>query len=211
MQNAFCGKDFDYLLYQPGNYSPETKYPLIVFLHGSGERGDDIEKVRRYGVPKCCEEKLLPAFVLAPQCRTGRIWDSQTEKLYALISEIMEKYPIDADAVSVTGLSMGGFGVFQMITDYPHLFSAAAPLCGGSVSWRLNVVAHLPIRIYHGERGEDVDCFYSRDAYKKLKQFNAADASLIVYPDLGHNIWDYTYRETDLIDWLISQRRVESK
>lgn len=195
------------MLYEPENYSSDGKYPLILFLHGSGERGDDVNLVKRYGVPKRCESKLLPAFVLAPQCKKGRLWNGQTEKLYALVREITETYPIDADAVSVTGLSMGGFGVFQMIMDYPHLFSAAAPLCGGGAVWNLGVAAHLPIRIYHGEKDEDVDCFYSEDAYRRLKKYNAADASLFLYPDLGHNIWDYVYNETDLLEWLISKRR----
>lgn len=207
MQREFRGKDFDYLLYEPKNYSPNGKYPLILFLHGSGERGDDVNLVKRYGVPKYCESKPLSAFVLAPQCKKNRTWLSLTEELYALVREITETYPIDADAVSVTGLSMGGFGVFQMIMDYPYLFSAAAPLCGGGTAWRLNEVAHLPIRIYHGEKDGDVDCFYSKDAYNRLKKYGAADVSLFLYPDFGHNIWDYVYNETDLLEWLISKRR----
>lgn len=208
MQKEVYGTDdFDYLLYEPQPRQAQKNYPLILFLHGSGERGDDLNAVRRIALPQLLDRAEYPAFVVSPQCKADLTWVSQTEKLHRLIKRIVEAYPIDPDALSVTGLSMGGFGVFQMIMDYPRLFCAAAPLCGGGTAWRADRIAHLPIRIYHGEKDDQVDCFYSQDIYRRLQSCNAADASLILYPTLGHNIWDEVYPHTDVIEWLLSKRK----
>ena len=120
---------------------------------------------------------------------------------------MISKYSIDENAISITGLSMGGFGTWQTIMDYPSLFSAAAPVCGGGMAWRADVIADLPIRIYHGEADDVVDVFYSKDMYRALKVNDATDVNLILYRDKGHDLGNAVYGQTDLIDWLISERR----
>jgi len=209
MQRSIYGESgFDYLLYLPRTYDPEKKYPLVLFLHGANERGDDLSELLRYGLPKMLGNGFdYEAVVVSPQCKAGFTWNSQTEKLREFLAFVIGKYNIDEDAVSVTGLSMGGFGTWQMICDYPGLFSAAAPICGGGMPWRADTIAHLPIRIFHGEKDTDVDPFYSKDFYRKLKECNAEDVEIFLYPDVAHKSWDPAYEESDLLDWLVSQRR----
>lgn len=208
MQQEIYGEnEFDYLLYLPTGYEKNKKYPLIIFLHGAGERGDDLLKLKAHSIPKIFDGDVnYQAIVVSPQCKQNTTWTSQIEKIYAFISFIIEKYNVDKDAVTITGVSMGGFGVWQTIMDYPQLFSAAAPICGGGMAWRADVIRDLPIRIYHGEKDESVDVFYSKDLYRSLIRNNAKDVELFLYPNVGHNVWNQAYEETDLIQWLISQK-----
>lgn len=209
MLKAVCGESyFDYWVYFPKDYDAKTKYPLVFFLHGAGERGNDLKLVLRYGIPKLLNDGLeYGAVVVSPQCKADITWTSQSEKLREFLAFVIDKYNVDEDAVSITGLSMGGFGTWQMICDYPELFSAAAPICGGGMSWRADRITHLPIRIFHGEKDTDVDSFYSKDFYRRLKQYNASDVELFLYPNIGHGSWVQAYEQTDLLDWLISKRR----
>ena len=209
MQKEIYGKsEFDYLLYLPTNYDGNRKYPLIVFLHGAGERGDNLATLKRHSVPKIFDgEADKCAIAVSPQCKTGKTWSSDPEKVHRFISDIMREYAVDKDAVSITGVSMGGFGTWQIIADYPELFAAAAPICGGGMAWRSDVIADMPIRIYHGEIDDTVDIFYSKDMYRALKAHNAADVRFFLYPNVGHDVWNIAYEQTDLIDWLISKRR----
>ena len=209
MQQAVYGKGkLNYLIYTPSEMSKDEKYPLILFLHGAGERGDDLEKVKRHGIAKIFDGNVnYKAIAVSPQCPEGKTWNSQTETLYELIQDIVAQYPIDENAITITGLSMGGFGTWQMIMDYPTLFSAASPICGGGMAWRAGTIVDLPIRIYHGEIDEAVDVFYSRDLYRALKEENAKDVSLFVYPNVGHGVWTEAYEQTDLIEWLLSKRK----
>lgn len=208
LREVYGESHFNYWVYLPKEYDAAKKYPLVLFLHGSGERGDDLSLLLRHGVPKLLNAGFdYGAVVISPQCKPDITWTSQSEKIREFLAYAIEKYSIDEDAVSITGLSMGGFGTWQVICDYPELFSAAAPICGGGMSWRAGRISHLPIRIYHGEKDNDVDVFYSKDFYRRLKLCNASDVELFLYPDVGHNSWTRAYEQTDLLDWLISKRR----
>lgn len=208
MQTAVYGKtSYDYLIYLPKNYDKSKKYPLILFLHGSGERGDNLELLKLYGIPKILESKDINAIVVSPQCKRGAVFTSQTHKLKELLEHVQKEYLIDENAISITGLSMGGHGTLQMAADYPEIFSCVAPICAGGMSWRAEVIKDLPIRLYHGEADDVVDVFYSKDYYKKLIKAGAKNAELILYPNVNHNSWDKAYGETDLIDWLIKNRK----
>ena len=209
MQREIYGTSpFDYLLYIPKNYDERRKYPLLVFLHGAVERGDDLSVLKCHSIPKILDSDVkYNAVIVSPQCKTGVTWSSQTEKIFTFINDMISKYSIDENAISITGLSMGGFGTWQTIMDYPLLFSAAAPVCGGGMAWRADVIADLPIRIYHGEADDVVDVFYSKDMYRALKVNDATDVNLILYRDKGHDLGNAVYGQTDLIDWLISERR----
>lgn len=199
---------FNYLLYLPKGYEKRKKYPLMIFLHGAGERGDELSKLKVHSIPKIFDGDVdYQAIVVCPQCKQNTTWTSQIEKVYEFILFIIEKYNVDKNAVSITGVSMGGFGVWQTIMDYPELFSAAAPICGGGMAWRADVIKELPIRIYHGEKDELVDAFYSKDLYRALKRYDAKDVELFLYPNVGHNVWNQAYEETGIINWLISKKR----
>lgn len=199
---------FDYLLYLPTDYDINKKYPLMFFLHGAGERGDDLNKLKVHSIPKIFSGDVnYQAIVVSPQCKIGVTWNTQIEKLTQFIKQIIKKYSVNEDAVSITGISMGGFGTWQIIMDNPELFSCAAPICGGGMAWRAGVLSELPLRIYHGEQDGAVDPFYSKDIYRVLKNCNAKDVELFLYPEVGHNVWNPAYEETDLISWLINKRR----
>lgn len=209
MQQAIYGESFfDYLVYLPKDYEGVKKFPLVLFLHGAGERGNNLTLLKRIAVPKIFDGEVdCPAVVISPQCRENVTWNSQPEKVYEFIQWILKKYSIDEDAFSITGISMGAFGTWQLIIDHPDLFSAAAPICGGVISPLLHNATDLPIRIYHGEKDDIVDCFYSKDAYNKLKAIGAKDVELFLFPECKHDSWTRAYEHTDLLDWLIRHRR----
>jgi predicted peptidase len=209
MQQAIYGESlFNYLLYLPKDYSETKKYPLIFFLHGAGERGNDLSVLKVHSIPKVFDGDVdYQAIVVSPQCKEGLTWNSQIEKLYEFIKEIISKYNVLENAVSITGISMGAYGTWQTIMDNPELFSCSAPICGGGLAWRAGVLKDLPLRIYHGEKDLTVDVFYSKDIYKVLKNAGAKNVELFLYPEVGHNVWNQAYEETDLIDWLITTRR----
>ena len=209
MQQEIYGENlFDYLLYLPKNYYASKKYPLMIFLHGAGERGNNLSILKCHSIPKVFDGDVdYEAIVVSPQCKHEKTWNSDIVRLRNFISEMIEKYNVDENAVSITGISMGGFGTWQMIMDYPDLFAAASPICGGGMAWRAGTILNLPIRIYHGEIDDAVNVFYSKDIYRVLKKHNAKDAELFLYPNVGHDVWNQAYEQTDLISWLISKRK----
>ncbi|MBN1818803.1 MAG: prolyl oligopeptidase family serine peptidase, partial [Sedimentisphaerales bacterium] len=122
----------DYLLHLPAEYDKKAQWPLMIFLHGAGERGSDLNKVKVHGPPKLIEQgKELPFIVVSPQCPTGQWWTNKVETIMALIDEIVEKYNVDQSRIYLTGLSMGGFGTWAIASAYPERFAAIVPICGG--------------------------------------------------------------------------------
>lgn len=199
---------FNYLVYLPKDHNPSKKYPLLIFLHGSGEVGNDLTMLKCHSIPKICDAKdaSFNAIIIAPQCPVGKTWGTLTEKIQEFIADMVIKYNIEEKAISITGISMGGFGTFQIIIAYPKLFSAAAPVCGGCHAWGLAPIKNMPLKIYHGGRDDVVDMFYSLDVYRALKRLGSTNAELHILPDGYHDIWDYVYEQTDVINWLISQK-----
>lgn len=201
-----------YWLYTPEK--PGKNKPLVVFLHGAGERGNDGQAVFHISLPKWLKEgKWTPdAYVLCPQCKERFDWNSQVERLKALIDAEVEALQIDRTRISITGLSMGGYGTWAMGLHYPEFFSAMAPVCGGGLSWRCPALAEarMPIRAFHGDADPMVPV---RNSIEMVERVNAAggNAELTIYPGVVHNSWDKTYGETDVLDWLLAQKRENPK
>ncbi len=203
-----------YILTAPEDWNPAVeKLPLIVFLHGAGERGTDPELVRGFfGIPKFFGENPsyhgLRVITLSPQCPVENIWHHLTLPLYELIMTIVEQCNIDRNRISITGCSMGGFGTWEMICTYPKLFAAAAPICGGGLSWRAGALREMPIRVFHGGVDSVVPTVYSQ---LMVDAANAAGghAELTVFPGVDHDSWVPAYRDTDVIEWLATQCRPE--
>ena len=200
---------FNYLLYLPKDYDEKKKYPLVLFLHGAGEREGygDINIVKKHGLPKLCENKDFQAIIVSPQCKEGRVWTSYSQQLKELLDEIVKKYSVDEDAISITGMSMGGFGAYQVLMDYPDIFSCSIIVCGGGMEWRSNVIRDIPLKIYHGEKDLTVPVSHSKEMYAALINNGAKNVELILYPDGGHGIWVKVYEETEAINWLISHKK----
>ncbi len=195
-----------YLLALPAEYDrqQEQKWPLVLFLHGSGERGDDIEKVKIHGPPKLVAAgKEFPFVLVSPQCESGSRWNAQ--ELAKLVDHLANTYRIDRQRLYVTGLSMGGSGTWSLVSEYPKLFAAAIPICGRGDLANVPKFAKLPIWIFIGakDRAETVqNCETMAAELKKV----GGDVQLKVYPDLPHDCWTVTYENPEVYDWLLKQR-----
>ncbi|MFA6949046.1 MAG: alpha/beta hydrolase-fold protein, partial [Eubacteriales bacterium] len=137
---------FDYWLSLPDGFEPSERLPLIVFLHGAGECGPDTQRVRIHGIPKIIEREPwcdMRVITLSPQCQENRIWNTQIYELKKLIDEVAARCNADADRISITGLSMGGYGTWMAAQTFPNFFSAAAPVCGGGITWFAAVLKNM--------------------------------------------------------------------
>lgn len=198
------------------------KLPLVIFLHGSGERGDDnYRQLIHGGAEMLHHSKRHPAFYVFPQCPKGTWWDGQS-KLYkekqpydgpppmdeisALIDTMIKEKPIDPSRVYIMGLSMGGFGTFEFVARRPDTFAAAIPMCGGGDVNNAPKYATTPFWIFHGDADTAVKVQYSRDMVAAMK---AAGVNVIYteYPNGNHNAWTPTMTNNAVIDWLFAQRR----
>ncbi len=196
----------NYLLYVPKKKS-DGRLPLLVALHGAGERGDDFDRIAVHGPAKYLSAgRELPAVVIAPQCPSDMIWNQLTFELKELIDFIIKEYDIDTDAVSITGLSMGGYGTWEMGMSYPGFFSALGPVCGGGVSWRAAQIGKTPVWAFHGAEDKVVP---PSNSYEMCDRLRAAggNVTLTVFAYDAHNVWDDAYEKTTLLSWLISARR----
>jgi len=182
--------------------------PLIVFLHGAGERGTDPELVCIHGIPKLfsanCLHKSQRVVTLSPQCPDGLGWNNVVLAVKELIDSVMADYKIDHNKVSITGLSMGGFGTWEMILTYPHFFSCAARVCGGGMSWRCDNIAHLPIKAFHGSADDVVPPVCSEMMVDAVNSCGG-NATLTLFEGVKHNSWVKAYEETELVTWLVEQ------
>lgn len=211
MQAKYCVKspenDLGHIIYTPDNCTKGL--PLMVFLHGAGERGDDLELVNVNAVPKLIKNGSIevPAIVLCPQCPQNFVWNNLVIKLKALIDSVAKEYDVDLNKISITGISMGGYGTWEMGLTYPEFFCAIAPVCGGGLSWRCNALTKMPIWAHHGDADATVPVSNSLEMVDKVNAMGG-HAKLTIYHGVGHNSWDPAYTETVLISWLLQQKRV---
>jgi predicted peptidase len=196
----------EYQIFLPRTYTEsQVRWPLILFLHGGGERGTDIEKVKVHGPLKIAAQRSdFPFIVVAPQVDTTLIWS--TARLDALLDDVQEKYRVDPDRIYVTGLSMGGYGAWHLAMEFPHRFAALVPISGGATPSGMCALRHLPIWVFHGARDDVIKLDRSEELVERLKRCNG-NVRFTVYPDAGHDAWTRTYDNPELYDWLLQQRR----
>jgi len=196
--------ELDYLLYLP-NTPLEEAPPLLLFLHGSGERGNDLSLVKQNGPPRLIERGAeLPFVVVAPQCPTGTWW--KTDSLLALLDHILDQQDIDPRRIYVTGLSMGGYGTWALADACPERFAAIAPVCGPFRSIEPARFRKTPVWCFHGAMDDVVPVNDSVRMVRRIRE-NEADVRFTVYPDAGHDSWTQAYDEPELFDWLLTHRR----
>ncbi|MBQ7353650.1 MAG: prolyl oligopeptidase family serine peptidase [Clostridia bacterium] len=197
--------ELGYILTSPDNIKEGEKLPLIVFLHGAGERGNDLEKLKVYCIPKLFtknqEHNGIRAYTLSPQCPENTTWIDYKKELVALIDKVICENNIDDKMVSLCGISMGGFGTWELALTYPYKFHKIAPLCGGGMNWRAWAI-NMPVRAFHGKLDDVVPISQSEAMVNSLR-VQGKDVELIVYDDLSHNCWDRAFEQTDLIEWLV--------
>ncbi len=227
------GKDtLPYRILLPVNYDASTKYPLIYFLHGSGERGNDNEKQLVHGGKLFLTEdnrRDYPAIVVFPQCPQNSSWTNVSFKRAAdgnrqfnfmsdtpvtramvmaqgLVKQLLSSYPVKKKQVYVAGLSMGGMGTFEIVRRNPSLFAAAIPICGGGNTDVKRKMKKVDWWIFHGAKDASVPVALSEQMHEAL--LNAgAKAKLTIYPEATHNSWDSAFAEKELLPWLFSQRK----
>ena len=215
-----------YRMLSPSEIESDKKYPLVLFLHGSGERGDDNEKQLSHGASvfsNPVNSDKYPAFVVFPQCKE-KYWtdkiderffmpgspvppESRTEKtLMELIENLIENNPIDRDRIYIVGISMGGIATYDLVCRYPDIFTAAVPICGAVNPERLLEAKNVGFMIFHGEEDEEVPSYCSREAYKALNSIGA-NVEYTEFAGIGHDCWSSAFNHPTLLSWLFSQRK----
>lgn len=199
-------KLYRYLLDLPTNYNDDTtkRWPLMLFLHGSGERGGDLQKVRAHGPPKLAAAgQQLPFIIVSPQCPDGESW--LPVELNDVLNEVMAQYRVDPSRIYLTGLSMGGGGTWNMAMEYPDRFAAAAPIAAwGDVS-DVARIQHLPVWAFHGTDDPAVPFEKGKAIVDALKAVGG-DVKFTVYPGVGHDSWTASYNNPALYEWFLQHR-----
>ncbi len=198
-----------YLLFLPEGYEQGgKKWPMMLFLHGAGERGSDLNKVKMHGPPKIVQQqKDFPFIVVSPQCPSGQWWPGKIDTLKALVDEIAADYEVDKDRMYLTGLSMGGYGTWALGAAYPDLFAAAIPICGGGQPFAMAPkLKDLPIWAFHGAKDPVVPISQSEEMVEAINRAGG-NAKLTVYPQAGHDSWTATYDNPDIYEWLLKHKR----
>jgi len=201
-----------YLLFLPEDYGQEQKrWPLILFLHGAGERGDDLNKVKVHGPPKIVEtRKDFPFIVVSPQCPEDDWWTKKTEVLINLLDDIVARYDVDTERIYLTGLSMGGYGSWALASEYPDRFAAVVPICGGGNRIMSIFLKDMPIWAFHGAKDSVVPVEESKDLVEAINA-RGGNAKLTIYPDANHDSWTETYNNQEVYDWLLEHRRASQE
>ena len=200
-------EQINYLLFLPKDYvKTGNPSPLIVFLHGSGERGADLEKVKAWGPPAIVEKNPnFPFVVVSPQCPEGQWWN--TYFLKAMIDEVLAKYNVDKSRVYLTGLSMGGFGAWELAEQFPDYFAAVAPICGGGNPLLVSKLKNIPVWVFHGKKDASVPEQQSAIMVEALKKIGA-NVEYTVLPDGSHSdAWVYAYDKAGLFDWFLKHQK----
>jgi len=203
------------------------KYPLIIFLHGSGERGTDNDATLKWGVKNFATDEnmqLHPAVVIVPQCPANMEWANFSEHknstemhllpspskpmelVMQLIREAIKKLPVDTNRIYITGLSMGGYGTYDAIERYPNVFAAAVPVCGGGDVSKAATIAGIPIWIFHGAEDPAVNPAYAAEMFEALTKAGA-HPGFTQYPETGHFSWIGAYSDKMMIEWLFRQHK----
>lgn len=221
-----------YRVLLPLNFDATKKYPVVFFLHGSGERGNDNEAQLIHGGDFFLKDgfrKNYPAIVIFPQCSAAGYWSNvlrtfeATQKatytflpegaptkdmsiLLSLVKYITETYPVDKSRIYVGGLSMGGMGTYELVSRSPGMFAAAFPICGGANPSTAVSLKHVAWWIFHGAKDDVVYPSFAEKMFAALKKENV-NVRFTLYPDANHNSWDAAFAEPGLSQWLFSQHK----
>lgn len=198
------------VVYLPERGENLSDLPLLIYLHGAGERGENIEHISRHAIPKLIDNGAeYNAVVLCPQCPADVVWDNIVDKIKNTIDKTVAEYNIKPDRIVLTGSSMGGFGSVMMGMTYRNFFAAIAPVAAAGMFWRTPNLSGTPLLFYHGDKDEAVPIEYTLMIFERLK--NAGyDVELKVFEGLNHNdSIDAAYDDSYLLDWLLSKRRTD--
>lgn len=201
-----------YLLYRPEpSGAAHGRLPLVLFLHGMGERGDDLAKVTVHGPPLLAENgRTFPFYLVAPQCPADSSWLFELDALRGLLKDLVRRHPVDTSRICLTGLSMGGFGSWHLAVENPRAFAAVVPVCGGytlasGLDQRLGAIAHVPTWAFHGAKDDVVPLVLQQRLVDALRAVGGT-VQFTVYPDADHDSWTRTYENQQVYDWMLEQK-----
>lgn len=205
-----------YLVYVPPGFGTNRNegWPLMLFLHGSGERGTNPQRTAIHGPLNLVKQGTnFPFIIIAPLCPAGEQW--QNDSLLLLLDHVTKKFAVDESRVYLTGLSMGGYGTWNLAFAHPERFAAIAPVCGGGLLLDLIIPSDdtvrklkaLPIWAFHGGKDTVVPVEESEQLVNRLRELGVKNVKLTVYPNAKHNSWTETYNNPELYTWLLGQRR----
>jgi predicted peptidase len=195
----------NYLLFLPKGYEKSQQpWPLMLFLHGSGESGTNLAKLKVHGPPKVVESKPDFPFILVSPQSAGRGWNPDT--LTALLDDVSGHYRVDKHRIYLTGLSMGGFVTWTLAAAHPEKFAAIVPICGGGKPADAAKLAGLPIWVFHGAKDPTVPVQRSREMVAAIKAAGG-NVKYTEYPEAQHDSWTQTYNNPELYQWLLAQKR----
>lgn len=199
--------EISYLISTPKKYSELGQaVPLLLFLHGAGERGNDLDMLKKWGPPKIIENGgEMPFIVVSPQCPRGEFWNSFLLK--GLLDEVIENYNVDESRIYLTGLSMGGYGSFDLAMSYPGLFAAVAPVCGGGNTALAFRMKNIPTWVFHGKLDKAVPYQRSVDMVEALKELGANPLFTTLEEGDHADAWVHAYNEAGLWDWFLKHSR----
>lgn len=202
-KGALCG--LRYLTRYPENFDPNKKYPTVLFLHGAGTIGNDLDKLAGNIFFKHVEKLNLPCVIFAPQCNEGKVWFDLFERLEDFARTVLEFDFVDKDRYYVVGASMGGYATWQISMSLNDIFAAAIPICGGGIYWNAGRLKNTPVWAFHGENDPTVFC---EESVKMVEGINkrGGNAKLTVYPNTGHDAWTPTYSNPEVWKWMLAQR-----
>lgn len=223
------GNVLKYRLLKPTKYNVNRQYPLVLFLHGAGERGDDNKVQLVHGMKEFLDparRENMPCYVVAPQCPAGKRWvevdwsapsskmpEQASDSLglaIKLVQSMIETAAVDPNRVYITGLSMGGYGTWDAVARHPEIFAAAAPICGGGDPATAPRFKHVALWAFHGDQDQAVKVERSRQMIEALKEAGG-EPKYTEYAGVGHDSWTQTYRNQEFHDWLFTQRRTKPK
>ena len=199
---------YDYLVHLPKDHQ-EKKYPLIIYLHGSSMRGNDVNKLKEYGLPRTVENNPNFEFILVtPQCPSGKLW-STDDWFGPLYADLIKKYQIDTNRIYLIGVSMGGGGVFDVAKDYPDKFAALVPLCAwASTTDRICNIKHIPIWTFHGTEDQVVHISETEEKVAALRKCKG-NIQFTKLNNQGHGIhWVFEKRDVyNIYEWLLKHKK----
>lgn len=201
-------RSFPFWCYLPQEQQTDSELPLLLFLHGAGERGSELSLVNKHGPPKLIEQgEDFPFVVISPQCPVNQWWamGENIVGLAELIEQVYADYPIDPQRMYATGMSMGGYGTWKLAATYPKLLAAIVPVCGGGERSMATALKDLPIWAFHGRDDEIVPLIRSQEIIDELSKIGS-DARLTIYDNVQHDSWSATYANREVYDWLLSHK-----
>ncbi|MEN6357823.1 MAG: dienelactone hydrolase family protein [Armatimonadota bacterium] len=198
-----------YSIYLPQGYDEEKNklWPLVFFLHGAGERGDDLEKPKVHGPLKLAAQgRQFPFIILAPLCPEDSWWNNEIDKVIDLLDDIESNYNVDKSRIYLTGISMGGYGTWGLAARIPERLAAIAPICGGGNPANAPLIKDIPMWVFHGDADPTVPLEKSQEMVDAVRSAGGSP-KFTIYPSVEHDCWTATYESDEFWKWLLGQRR----